>query len=213
MDNYQITFATWNKIAQLYKDKFMDLDLYNESYDLFCGLIDHPSPDVLEIGSGPGNITRYILSKHPQFRMEGIDVAPNMVQVAREVNPGVHFEVMDCRELNQVTKKYDGVICGFCMPYLSKPDCFKLFADTSALLNPGGVFYFSFIQGNHEQSGFETGSSGDKAFVYYYQEEDLKGALSASHLECIHQLVIDYPKSDGSLQHHLVFICRKASKA
>jgi len=28
MDNYQKTFETWNKVAELYRDKFMDLDLY-----------------------------------------------------------------------------------------------------------------------------------------------------------------------------------------
>lgn len=30
---YQETFETWNKIAGLYEEKFMDLDLYNQSYD------------------------------------------------------------------------------------------------------------------------------------------------------------------------------------
>ena len=36
MDKYQQTFETWNKIATIYQDKFMDLKLYDESYDFFC---------------------------------------------------------------------------------------------------------------------------------------------------------------------------------
>jgi len=39
MDHYQETFETWNKIASLYQERFMDLDLYNESYDLICASI------------------------------------------------------------------------------------------------------------------------------------------------------------------------------
>ena len=35
MDNrYTETFETWNKVAALYQDKFMDLDLYNDTYEL-----------------------------------------------------------------------------------------------------------------------------------------------------------------------------------
>ena len=80
MDSYQETFNTWNKIALLYQDKFMDLDLYNESYDSFCELIPKQQASILEIGCGPGNITQYILTKRPDFIIEGIDVAPNMVK-------------------------------------------------------------------------------------------------------------------------------------
>ncbi len=36
MDNYQLTFQTWDKLAQQYQEKFMELDLYNDTYDLFC---------------------------------------------------------------------------------------------------------------------------------------------------------------------------------
>jgi hypothetical protein len=35
MDKYSITFDTWNKVAQIYQEKFMDLDIYNDTYDAF----------------------------------------------------------------------------------------------------------------------------------------------------------------------------------
>lgn len=63
MDNrYKETFETWNKGASMYQDKFMDLDLYNENYDFFCDSLNKPNSKILEIGCGPGNITKYILS-------------------------------------------------------------------------------------------------------------------------------------------------------
>lgn len=32
-NHYKETFEIWNKVASLYQEKFMNLDLYNDSYD------------------------------------------------------------------------------------------------------------------------------------------------------------------------------------
>lgn len=44
MDKYQETFNTWNKIAEAYQDRFMNLDLYNETYDAFLDLLNKKTP-------------------------------------------------------------------------------------------------------------------------------------------------------------------------
>jgi ubiquinone/menaquinone biosynthesis C-methylase UbiE len=82
-NRYIETFNTWNKIATLYQNKFMDLDLYNETYDFICALLNKPNSKILEIGCGPGNITKYLLSKQPSFDIFGIDIAPNMIELAK----------------------------------------------------------------------------------------------------------------------------------
>ena len=33
-DKYTETFETWDKVAKLYQDLFMDLNLYDDTYDL-----------------------------------------------------------------------------------------------------------------------------------------------------------------------------------
>jgi trans-aconitate methyltransferase len=86
MDKYEITFDTWNKIASSYQERFMDLDLYNDTYDIFCSLIGQ-NAQIFEIGCGPGNITKYILSKRSDLQIEGIDIAPNMIKLAEKNNP------------------------------------------------------------------------------------------------------------------------------
>ena len=53
MDRYQETFNTWNKVAKLYQDKFMDLDLYDDTYDTFCEAVNIENATILEIGCGP----------------------------------------------------------------------------------------------------------------------------------------------------------------
>ena len=95
MDNYKETFETWNKLASLYQDWFMDLDLYNDTYDFICNSITKENAKILDIGCGPGNITKYLLSKRPDFDIYGIDIAPNMIELAEKNNPAASFAVMD----------------------------------------------------------------------------------------------------------------------
>ena len=71
MDRYKETFETWNTIASLYQDKFMDLDIYNETYSIVCHSIAKNNATLLDIGCGPGNITKYILSTRPNFDVDG----------------------------------------------------------------------------------------------------------------------------------------------
>ena len=62
MDKYQETAQTWNKAAKRYQEIFMDLELYNDSYDILVEQIINKQANILEIGCGPGNITKCFLS-------------------------------------------------------------------------------------------------------------------------------------------------------
>jgi ubiquinone/menaquinone biosynthesis C-methylase UbiE len=137
MDKYEITFETWDKVADIYEEKFMDLDIYVTTYDSFSAYIKDDHAKILEIGCGPGNITRYLLSKRPSWDIEAIDVAPNMITLAQKNNPTAQCRVMDCREIDTIEKKFDAIMCGFCMPYLSREDSSKLVKDCSDLLKDG----------------------------------------------------------------------------
>lgn len=202
-DPYQLTAETYNSIAQLYRDVFMDLDLYNETYDVFCSLTDKKNARVLELGCGPGNITRYIHHKRPDLIIDAIDVAPDMIRLARESNPGVNFTVMDCRSLDQLTGKYDAIICGFCIPYLSKEDCEKLIRDSAVLLNKGGIIYLSFIGGDYNNSGYETGKHGT-VYLYYHEQNTLLAMLEESGFEMKRIMEVSYLRADKNEIHTVI---------
>jgi cyclopropane fatty-acyl-phospholipid synthase-like methyltransferase len=210
MDPYIITFETYNKAALAYEEKFMYLELYNDTYDAFCSLITRQGANVFEIGCGPGNITRYLLSKRPDFQLLAIDVAPNMIQRAIANNPAAHFEVMDCREMDRIAGPFDGIISGFCIPYLSKEAVTKLIKDCAALLQRGGIFYGSVIEGNYTDSGFVTSNDGQhRSYVYYYGEETLLTVLHANQFELVELQRKQYPQSQDLYSTHIIFIARR----
>jgi hypothetical protein len=42
-----------------------------------------------------------------------------MVELAREAVPSAQFAVHDCRNLAELQRRFDGIICAFGLPYLS----------------------------------------------------------------------------------------------
>ena len=132
-DRYIETHKTWNNIAQLYEDEFMDFGLYDDTYKKFCDLLSKQDAAVLEIGCGPGNIARHILEINPNLKVLATDVSKKMIDLAKKNNPHIETTVLDCRNLKRIDNKYDGIICGFTIPYLSKPDCMKLIYDCGKL--------------------------------------------------------------------------------
>lgn len=208
MDRYKETFDTWNKLASLYQDRFMDLEVYNKTYDFICHTITRKNAQLLDIGCGPGNITKYLLTQRPDFHILGIDIAPNMITLAKKNNPSANFEVMDTRDLRQLHTTFDAVIAGFCLPYLSPADCQRLITDSYQLLNEDGLLYLSFVEGNPDQSGYQVGSTGDKMYFYFYLLDDLKN-LMKDQFEELNIFKVEYKKSDGAIEIHTVFIAKK----
>lgn len=208
MDPYKATFETYNKIAEIYQDKFMDMDLYNGTYDLFCSLISQSGARIFEVACGPGNITRYLAQQRPDFNIEATDIAPNMIELAKSNVPTANFRLLDARNIDQLEPGFDGIICGFGLPYFSKEDCVKFFRDCHLLLNNKGILYFSFVPGDYERSGYQSDNNGNSIYFYYHPAEELQHQLH-HHFETIATPSIDYPGKNGLTQEHMIVIARK----
>lgn len=208
-DKYQITFETWNKLAQLYEEKFMHLTNYNESYDCLCAAIINPKAAVLELGCGPGNITKYLLSKQPEFEILGTDISANMIALAQKNNPTANFQLLDAREILSLNKKFDAIVAGFCLPYLSDTDCNKFIQDSKKLINKNGIIYISFVEGDYAQSGFKTGSTGYAAYFYYHSLASLQQLLLEHGFRELHVLHTNYATTPNNTEIHTILIAQQ----
>lgn len=212
MDNYEHTIKTWDQLAQRYQDIFMDLKLYDESYDLFCNYLTTQHATILEIGCGPGNITKYLLRKRPDFKIHATDVAPSMIALAKKNNPSASFTLLDCRNISILDNKFNAIVCGFCLPYLAEADFQKLVEDSTLLLEKDGLLYLSTIEGNYENSNYESSSDGlHRVFVYYYDEARITKTLQENNYSVLERIRIPYTKGDGTKSTHLIFIAQKTS--
>lgn len=209
MDRYKETFETWNNIASIYQNKFMKLDLYNDTYDYICNSITKQNAKLLEIGCGPGNITKYLLSQRPDFDIFGIDIAPNMIEFAKKNNPTAKFAVMDTRQINSLEAKYDGIIGGFCLPYLSPNESEELISHAYELLNENGLIYLSFVEGDPAKSDFKVGGGG-RVFFHFHNLDDVKKQLIGTKFDEIEIFKVKYKVSETEFDIHTIVTAKKA---
>lgn len=212
MENFDISVQRFDEFASEYAQRFMDLSSYSDSIDRFCDWIPGQQPQLLELGCGPGNVTRLLKLRFPESQITAIDLAPKMIEIARKELPEVDFRVMDVRDISIISEKFDAVMCSFCLPFLSKTDAKKLIADCADRLNPGGVFYLSTMEGDETRAGFETTSFSENAEIYfnYHRQTDLEAVLLQCGFELIQAKEQDYTEPDGSLTTDLIFIGVKA---
>jgi predicted TPR repeat methyltransferase len=201
----------FNKHAESYQTKFMDVSLYHDSFDRFCAAITQPNAKILELACGPGNITRYLLQQRPDFQLLGTDLAPNMVTLAQHNNPQATFQVMDCRDIATLQTRYHALMIGFCLPYLSKEATLKLIADAAEILLPQGVIYLSTMEDDYENSGYRTSSQGDQIYMHFHQADYLTAALKENGFQIIHLDRIEYPGPDTTPVIDLILIATKPS--
>jgi 2-polyprenyl-3-methyl-5-hydroxy-6-metoxy-1,4-benzoquinol methylase len=211
MDKTKMARDVFNKYANHYQTKFMDQSLYHHSFDLFCTSVGKTNAELLEIGCGPGNITQYLLKKRPDFHILGIDIAANMLDLARINNPTAEFQMMDCRDIASINKKYDAILCGFCLPYLSREEAVQLITDASRLLNPSGVIYLSTMEDAYSKSGLKGTSIDpqDQTYTHYHQEDYLSLALEENKFKIIDIRHQDYPTQDGTKVTDLLILAVK----
>lgn len=76
-----------------------------------------------------------------------------MIERAKLNVPNAHFIVKDALKIDELTNTFDGVVIGFCMPYLNSEDCSKLIRSSSEKLNRNGIIYISTIEDDYSKSG------------------------------------------------------------
>ncbi len=215
MDHNPIAIRVFDAWAQGYDAAFMDTSLYHRSFDAFCNTIAPEDPAVLELACGPGNITKYLLGKRPDLRNLGIDLAPNMLELARANNPGASFQLLDARNIRSLGRSFDAIMAGFLLPYLTPAECLSLISDAHAVLSDHGVLYLSTMEDDPARSGFKPSSSGrgEAAFIQYYEGSVLVNSLQAHGFTVVHLDRKAYAGRDGSLTTDLLVVAQKTGRS
>lgn len=199
----------FDSCSKEYQSKYMDISLYKESFDLFCASIKKDRANLLELGCGPGNITKYIAEKHPHYTILSTDISTNMLKLARKNVPGATFVEMDARNSANLNGTFDGIICGFCLPYLTKEEAVQLIHDTSDLLESEGILYLSLMEGLYSSSALTTSSSGEhELFIHFHEFEYLDQAIKAAGLFLLKTLRVEYV-TNGKDVTDLILVIKK----
>jgi ubiquinone/menaquinone biosynthesis C-methylase UbiE len=210
-DKTSIAVGIFDKLATLYQERFMDVSLYSDSFHAFCNAILQHRASILEVACGPGNITRFLLDLRPDLMIHGTDLSPAMLELARQNNPTAVFSLLDCRNISELDRKFNAVLCGFAFPYLSKEEAIRFIHDASLQLLPDGILYISTMEDDHSKSDWQAGSTGDLIFMHFHEAGYLKAALDIAGFTVFFEDRKSYPGAGESQVTDLILIARKSA--
>ncbi len=134
-----------------------------------------PARTLLNMGCGGGH-NDYTLKKH--FSLTSLDVSPQMLQLARRLNPEVTYVCADMR-CARLRKLFDAVVVFDSLAYMqTAADLKATFATAYAHLRPGGVFVTypevtpeNFVQ-NRTDAWSRTSGDVEITFIENYHDPD-----------------------------------------
>ena len=94
---------------------------------------------VLEVASGTGHLAEEALARGAT--VVGIDVAANMVALARQRVPGAMFHEGDAEALPFNDEQFDSVLCCFGLLHFAQPA--RALCEMARVLRPGGTVSFT----------------------------------------------------------------------
>jgi ubiquinone/menaquinone biosynthesis C-methylase UbiE len=208
-DRNILSVATYNACAEKYAEVFMDISPYHDRIDEWCRRINIDSPMILDLGCGPGNISRYLRDRWDSPKITGIDLAEEMIRIARKTAPSVKFICEDARKIEFPDNSFDGIIVSFCIPYLSLNETSDLIRKVAKILKPGGALYLSCMEGNRQGPEATSFSEGRLVYIYYYEACNIYDLLSINGFQRISTFKQDYREQDGATSTDLIFIASK----
>ena len=201
----------FNQKALEYASKFKDLEKYHDGFDLLTSQLTI-SASVLDMACGPGNITNYLLESRPDLKILGIDLAPNMITVATANNDSAEFKILDIRDVNTLNCRFEAIVVGFGLPYLSKVEAQTLINDISVILNKDGIVYISTMEGNYVDSGLQKSSDGkNEMFIYYHEATYVKEFIIQAGLNIIWEKHQPYYEDEALRFTDYIVIAKKIS--
>ena len=104
-----------------------------------------PSEDVLDFGCGTGTLLLMLKRKHPEIKLTGMDISPQMIHLAaskiKKAGSDIHVHVYDGKRLPFNENSFDKIISSFVFHHLSTSFKSVILKDILRVLQPGSKLY------------------------------------------------------------------------
>jgi SAM-dependent methyltransferase len=146
------TRAGYDAMAEQYNELFRtaldDAPLDRALLSAFAEMVrrDHLDPQLLEVGSGPGHVAGYL--HELGMTVDGIDLSPAMVALARREHPEVSFAVGEMGALDDADASVAGVVAWYSVIHVPAAERPSVIGELHRVLRPGGYALLAFQVGD-----------------------------------------------------------------
>ena len=152
MSTQEIVKQGYKKIARYYHKRRLKntktIQLLNEIIKKFP-----KKGKVLDVGCGSGYpVSKYFVNK--KYNVTGIDISPQMIQIAKKIVKKAKFYVKDMTHLDFQNESFDAFICKSVLEHVEDP--FQATRELYRVLKKGGygIIYVPFLFPYHAEPGF-----------------------------------------------------------
>jgi ubiquinone/menaquinone biosynthesis C-methylase UbiE len=141
-----------NKVAKVYDTVAI------EYADKFCGEHEKKPLDreilcrfsqevwgkkpIWDFGCGPGQTAQYL--KNLGVEISGLDLSEKLIEQAKIIHPGIAFRKGNILDLEFKSASIAGIVAFYAIVHFSKDQLRKVFSEIFRVLQPGGVFLFTY---------------------------------------------------------------------
>lgn len=111
-----------------------------------------PPATVLDVGCGVGNIADALVNKG--YVVDGIDISPKMIEVAKRTVSGARFFVGDVYTYS-FEKHYDVIVAFAFLHLFPRAEVVKMLQKFRKILEPGGFIYTGTTESSEYTEGYE----------------------------------------------------------
>jgi ubiquinone/menaquinone biosynthesis C-methylase UbiE len=143
-----MTRAAYDTVAESYADLVRDeLDGRHLEHGLLATFADRVSTGgVLEVGCGTGRIAHQL--HRLGLDVAGIDLSPNMIEVAQREHPNLRFGVGSMEALDAGDSSLAGIVAWYSIIHTPPHQLSTIFAELHRVLVPDGLLLLEFQAGN-----------------------------------------------------------------
>lgn len=181
MDFLQSTRESYDAMAPAYAEahtSLSELPFDRALMAAFAELV--PAGPIAEVGSGPGQTTAHL--RELELEVFGIDLSPQMVEIARARNPGVRFEVGSMTAIDEPDESLAGIVSWFALMHIPPSELAGVFAEFRRVLKPGGQIAIATLAG--DELVRRTEAFGQEVELDYHMRgvETVAAAMTAAGL-------------------------------
>jgi SAM-dependent methyltransferase len=208
MDEQYVTNTqkSYDRVAEEYARRIFDELQYKP---LDRQLLDQLAASVEEgglicdLGCGPGQIARYLHERGA--RVIGVDLSPQMIAQARQLNPDLDFKQGNMLALDVEDEAWAGIAAFYSIIHIPREQVVDVLHELKRVLRPGGLLLLAFHIGTevvHLEEWWELPVSAD--FVYF-QAPEMQAYLQAAGF-LMEDLIERPPYPDVEHQSHRAYI-------
>ena len=139
----------YSDLAEIYDQLYRKTFNYEQDAQFVDSILKkYQIKEFLELGCGSGHLAKLLFEK--EYKITGIDLYDEMLEIARKRLPEVEFFQQDIRKLT-FDKKFDAIIAmGRMFTYMTtNEDVEQSIGSIANCLNPGGIFLFDNFSAPH----------------------------------------------------------------